>query len=1589
MLTAANNIVLGNSASGSADDIDGGYSDAGGNLVGYSGGVPVNTAAVNLSPLANYGGTTQTMLPEPGSPAICAGLLSNVPSGTTTDQRGWPMNSACVDAGSVQTNYSIINTLADSLNTADTASCTDGSESATNTCSLRDAISQANAASYADVGFAPSLFVSASSAAATPGTIALGFGSAGEIPLPEVTGTLNLFGPGATLITVSGDNDSNVGSILQFASTATGYVGGMTFANGLQSKGSNGIGHGGGAIANQGTLTVQNDVFTGNQSQDISGGAIVNSGTINILDSTFSANTSGNYGGAFFNCCEGTATVVNSTFTGNTSASDGGAIFSFWTLTVDNSTVTGNTAKAGSGGGINTYCAGATSAIYNSIVAGNSATGLTNLKDVGYADPANCSASVPPAESGDLVGLPKGITNVSQILGTLDYSPVTAAVPVMLPLPGATSIFCQGSASLLPAGVTTDERGFPMDPQCSSGAIDLGAAQTNYTGIAFTAPPYGVAGQTITPAPSIRVKETNALTSAVDGAGGMPVSWWLTGYPSPFTVSLLTPKHGLGTTKPIKSNGVTDNLLNLPGLSVSTAGTYTLTTQIGTATQESNSFIIDAATVTQLVFTTPPASAISAGAAQPAVRVALESVDGVPITSATGSITLNVTGPNGYTNSYTVAAVSGTATFSPKVLTIEGNYTYQAYLDGNTGLATSAVTQYVAPLGAVRLVVSGYPSPWYSGVPANATVSVFDKYGNLTTSSVNATISTTGPKSVINPAQVTISGSTLVSVTFASVGTGTITATLATATSGIAVAPERNIIIETVPKFVVNSGGDAGAGASDCTANPTATGAGMCTLRDALAAAGNYGAGTVTFDATVFAAANATAANTITLTQGVLNIQSSTSINGPGAGLLTVSGANASTVFYASNFNVAISGLTITNGNGNAGECFSGGIEVDYGTLTLTNSIVTGNSGSYGAGICIYSGTLTVTNSTVTGNTGAEGGGILNWGGTGTVTNSTVSQNYANYGYGGGIASWYSYTTPLTVTGSTITGNSASEDPGGGIENYEGTLIVANSTISGNAAYDDTGGGIDSEGGTVTVTGSTVTGNSAPSGYGSGIENAYGSLSVANSILDGNGGDDLDDTSGASSLASGQSCSQEPTCDAGGNMVGYFNGNALNTTPIDLAPLANYGGSLQTMIPLPGSPAICAGVAANIPAGVTKDERGLPNTNTTYPGYSANNACVDSGAVQTRYSLALTPKSMSATTGKAMTPAPVVTLSESGKAAPYATGTVNMSDANSVLDANSTTSVALTAGVATFSNLVFDTSRSDSLTASLALNLGPQPLVTLSQTGAPFTVAGQKQTITISWSPTGTQYAGASATLSATTTSGLAATFSTSSANCTVNGSTVSYSTGGSCVITATVPANSIYAAATASKTITVALNSQTITFSWSPTGTQYAGKTATLTGTATSGQTVTFGTNSSNCTVNGNTVNYSAAGSCVITATVPANSMYAAATANKTITVALATQTITFTMPTAQQHVGGSATQGTAAGPNTFVAKANSGLPVTLTALTSNCSVTGDPGSLTISFTATGTCTIAASQAGDQTVWAAASGIAKSTTVANALVVK
>jgi hypothetical protein len=228
---------------------------------------------------------------------------------------------------------------------------------------------------------------------------------------------------------------------------------------------------------------------------------------------------------------------------------------------------------------------------------------------------------------------------------------------------------------------------------------------------------------------------------------------------------------------------------------------------------------------------------------------------------------------------------------------------------------------------------------------------------------------------------------------------------------------------------------------------------------------------------------------TITLTSGELFIKQDVTIAGPGADQLTISGNHASRVFELSSTTkpqVTLSGMTISNGVGvlAAGSSDSndgyGGAILNFGTLTISNCILSGNSAGSGGAIINNNpgktkGVLTVIGSTLTGNTAHVGGAITSYG-TLTVSASTLSHNSA-LSAGGGI---YNFGT-ATVSATTLSDNSAPN--GGGI--YGGvTLTLSGCTLSGNSALPvrggpGQGGGIAITAGTLTLSGCTLTGNSA------------------------------------------------------------------------------------------------------------------------------------------------------------------------------------------------------------------------------------------------------------------------------------------------------------------------------------------------------------------------------------------------------------------------------------------------------------------------------------------------------------------------------
>jgi len=139
---------------------------------------------------------------------------------------------------------------------------------------------------------------------------------------------------GGGLITISGGNRR----VFFVSIGGTFTVQNLTIAYGY----STGLG---GGIHNDGTLTVINSTFTGNNSVESAGGAIYSGGTLTVTDSSFSNNGAGLGGGIY---ASASLMVTNSTFSGN-SAISGGGIYASASLIVTNSTFSGNSAISGGG----------------------------------------------------------------------------------------------------------------------------------------------------------------------------------------------------------------------------------------------------------------------------------------------------------------------------------------------------------------------------------------------------------------------------------------------------------------------------------------------------------------------------------------------------------------------------------------------------------------------------------------------------------------------------------------------------------------------------------------------------------------------------------------------------------------------------------------------------------------------------------------------------------------------------------------------------------------------------------------------------------------------------------------------------------------------------------------------------------------------------------------------------------------------------------------------------------------------------------------------------------------------------------------
>jgi len=577
-----------------------------------------------------------------------------------------------------------------------------------------------------------------------------------------------------------------------------------------------------------------------------------------------------------------------------------------------------------------------------------------------------------------------------------------------------------------------------------------------------------------------------------------------------------------------------------------------------------------------------------------------------------------------------------------------------------------------------------------------------------------------------------------------------------------------------------------------------------------------------------------------------------------------------------------------------------------------------GDDNSSAGGICINSGTLALSNSAVSGNTGTLGGGLSNYAGVLTVSTSTLSGNNGQI-FGGGIYS-------------------------------QATTMVSNSTLSGNASG-SSGGAVYIDAGTLTATSSTFSGNSGETGGGI-LNYSGGIVKLSNSIVAGN----------TSFLQPGNDCYNCGTQSAS---------NLISNNPL-LAPLGNYGGPMQTMLPLPGSPAICLASPA-LASGLSTDQRGFPRLNTSYTGYDSGTPCVDAGAVQTNYqSVQFTNAGAGGYSGKpgvaVDTPAaPIVSVTENGQNIGGVPVTLSVSGAGTASGAGPVTTVA--GAGAEFDALTLSAGGNDTLSATLDITSSNSVSIT---TSAALDIALVNQATLTVTGPTSVTY-GTTGNATATGGSGTGAlSFSAGgSTGCSVSGASVSVTNAsGTCSITATMAGDDNYNPTT-SASFTVSLvkaNQATLTVTGPTSVANGTTGTATATGGSGTGALSFSAGGSTGCSVSGATVSVTnASGACSLTATKAADNNYNAATsAPFNVTLVSANTNTTITSHTPNPSVVGQAVT---------VSFAVSPVPPATGTPTGNVTVSDGVGDTCVAAVAAGKCNLTIMSAGSVTLTAIYAG--------------
>lgn len=339
-------------------------------------------------------------------------------------------------------------------------------------CSLREAVIAANARAGEDVILlGPGIYALSQAGNETAA-------AAGDLNL---TDDLVLIGEGANRTTING---GGLDRIFQVPGGITVEIRDVTLTNGRS-------GGAGGAIRNEGDLTIAKSVINGNSTVTGTagagfGGAILTDGdgsALTVTNSTISNNSATGGGGAI--AIGGRVTLDNVTISGNRSVADfGGGLYTFADSRafLNNVTVTGNTA-AMQGGGIyaeNAAFIGFAPRVTNSIIANNTAptgpdcSGSLDSNYILLGNGTRCNG--PAASKGDLVGTQAAPINpLLSALGLNGGPTPTHALLANSPALNTGSPVAVGTGDACEAA---DQRGVgrPVGNRCDIGAFEATTA---------------------------------------------------------------------------------------------------------------------------------------------------------------------------------------------------------------------------------------------------------------------------------------------------------------------------------------------------------------------------------------------------------------------------------------------------------------------------------------------------------------------------------------------------------------------------------------------------------------------------------------------------------------------------------------------------------------------------------------------------------------------------------------------------------------------------------------------------------------------------------------------------------------------------------------------------------------------------------------------------------------------------------------------------------------------------------------------------------------------------------------------------------